>query len=299
MKKEFLYMGLYDLKLPYYFKVDIMDDVILETLRSVYTPEHLDTVLLLANSIHDAGDRLFTETISHVAGQIDQYEPLDLADLVVSHLRGVAVGFLGELEIQVSDEIPLDTLAKLVDVFHKFDSSEDNEDILNIIEVESDPKEVLMQIIILRSDLKEEDLFEHLYDPSEDQIRLIYDLVIQWSQTVDVVDDAPIETDVDLIQVARGILGDRTHVDQAIQEGMPTGVGIEAMLNVYGDSMVGLSLETLIPNLAGLHILAGNNPTDIVEEVLESARGYTVDDDLSWEQSVRKLTVESLGDLVW
>lgn len=277
-----------------------MDAIVLETMQSTYTPEYIDSILMLENVIVNAGDKRFEEAVTLIAAQVSNHEALDISDTVVNHLIDVSIGFLEELEIEVNPDIPLDVLSKTIDALVKFDSSEDDEDILNILEVESDPKEVLIQLLLIKTDLDETTLFENVYNVSENQIRNLHDLVTSW---LDDKDESDVDTydEIDILSTVQSYLDmeDATLAKQAIDDEMPMGVGIESMLNRYGDYMLNMSLESVVTNLVGLHIMAGDNKDNIVEEVLESARCYTLDDDMTFEMNVRKQTNKLIGNLKW
>ena len=277
-----------------------MDAIVLETMQSAYTPEYIDSILILENVIKEAGDERFEESVSLIAAQVNNHEALDISDAVVNHLIDVSINFLNELEIEVNPDIPLDVLSKVIEALVKFDTSEDDEEILNILEVESDPKEVLIQILTLKTNLDETTLFESIYDVSEKQIHNLHELVSEWLD-----DNSEPDTDtydeIDILSTVQSYLDaeDAELAQQAIDDEMPMGVGIESMLNRYGDYMLNMSLESVVTNLVGLHIMAGDNKETIVEEVLESARGYTLDDDLTFEMNVRKKTNALIGNLKW
>lgn len=277
-----------------------MDAIVLETMQSTYTPEYIDSILMLENVIVNAGDKRFEEAVTLIAAQVSNHEALDISDTVVNHLIDISIGFLEELEIEVNPDIPLDVLSKTIDALVKFDSSEDDEDILNILEVESDPKEVLIQLLLIKTDLDETTLFENVYNVSENQIRNLHDLVTSW---LDDKDESDVDTydEIDILSTVQSYLDmeDATLAKQAIDDEMPMGVGIESMLNRYGDYMLNMSLESVVTNLVGLHIMAGDNKDNIVEEVLESARCYTLDDDMTFEMNVRKQTNKLIGNLKW
>lgn len=282
-----------------------MDDILLNYMAQVYTPEYIENLELLFQSLDAMQVTTHTDAIQLHLPVADQYEPSDFCNEVVLLVRGTAVNVLEELGLSVSEDITNDRLATVVRWVGEFDSSEDDEMLLGILDNETDDKEVFMQFIGHYTATQPDEWVEYLHGISPEQISNMHTLITGWIQAnnqdlEEVTTETDVEASVESRVVTYAVTDPTGMVERMTHDGVPMGVSIEALLNVYTDHVLGIEdLDTQIHTLLAMHLYSGESRDTLHTEVLESVRGFVDDVDVRTEMRVKRIIDETISGMEW
>ena len=277
-----------------------MNHELLEYLSQAYTPEYIDTVDIVSQALVDMGVETHIDAITLQLPSASNYEPTDFSNEVVALIRRTAIDTVTELGILVDEEIPNTLLAHIVKWAGTFDSSDDDESLLAILDNETDDKEVLMQFLSIGTGVPVDEWVEHTVGFTPEQITNLHAMITGW--LVATTNDAtvPLEASTEAHIARYGDIDPMGMITRMYHDGVPQGVSIESLLNVYSNHVAGLeSFDDQVRTLLAMHIYS-NEPRDTIHvETMESVRGFVVDDGPDVEMRVRRIVDETLTGMTW
>lgn len=187
-----------------------------------------------------------------------------LIDDICFILRTGAYTVLRGMGVELDPEAPFPIVHRVTEVLLGFEGADDYEYLLSILDYDMAPDEVLCEILEARSELVFEDFAVVLVKVDPELIARMKKVLQTYEQSVEQARDT--KEILQRLNIFHTDNPDSLAV-QAMDQGIPPGVTMEDLYQVFEDQLVNRPLDKAVKDLVGLSILSGVSTEALSDEI--------------------------------
>lgn len=241
-----------------------MSHELLEFISPLCSPELADVLsdlddVLLKFQFNGHDDEL--QQLYNIAESRDREMLLDDVCLI---LKTGAYKVLRGIGVELSDEAGFQTILTITEALLGFEGADDYEHLLNILEYDMAPDEILCEVLEARTDMTVEDIMVVLTKVDPKIIERMRKVLRSYEQSMEEARDTK-----DILQRLNLYHSDNQQslTMEALSCGIGPGISMEDLYQVFEEELSNRPVATAVKDLIGLSILAGVSNESIGDEI--------------------------------
>lgn len=241
-----------------------MSHELLEFISPLCSPELADVLsdlddVLLKFQFNGHDDEL--QQLYNIAESRDREMLLDDVCLI---LKTGAYKVLRGMGVELSDEAGFQTILTITEALLGFEGADDYEHLLNILEYDMAPDEILCEVLEARTDMTVEDIMVVLTKVDPGIIERMRKVLRSYEQSMEEARDTK-----DILQRLNLYHSDNQQslTMEALSCGISPGISMEDLYQVFEEELSNRPVATAVKDLIGLSILAGVSNESIGDEI--------------------------------
>lgn len=241
-----------------------MSHELLEFISPLCSPELADVLsdlddVLLKFQFNGHDDEL--QQLYNIAESRDREMLLDDICLI---LKTGAYKVLRGIGVELSDEAGFQTILTITEALLGFEGADDYEHLLNILEYDMAPDEILCEVLEARTDMTVEDIMPVLTKVDPEIIGRMRKVLRSYEQSMEEARDTK-----DILQRLNLYHSDNQQslTMEALSCGISPGISMEDLYQVFEEELSNRPVATAVKDLIGLSILAGVSNESIGDEI--------------------------------
>lgn len=241
-----------------------MSHELLEFISPLCSPELADVLsdlddVLLKFQFNGHDDEL--QQLYNIAESRDREMLLDDVCLI---LKTGAYKVLRGMGVELSDEAGFQTILTITEALLGFEGADDYEHLLNILEYDMAPDEILCEVLEARTDMTVEDIMVVLTKVDPGIIERMRKVLRSYEQSMEEARDTK-----DILQRLNLYHSDNQQslTMEALSCGISPGISMEDLYQAFEEELSNRPVATAVKDLVGLSILAGVSNESIGDEI--------------------------------
>lgn len=228
------------------------------------SPELSNVISALDAALVSAGFTMHRDEFDHLLGIESEIDPSSIVDNVVEILRVAAGKTLATMEVEVSDDIPLDRLVDLINYLIGFGVSDDSQHIYDMIENREDNESLLCDIMEVVSEHDSGGYLPYITRVGKNLVEKMKSVILQGFA----VEEEPLQ-DVSAFEARLATWqGEKPAISEMLEnENVPLGVDMEALYTTYSDVIADMPPKDALDNLVYLTMYSGVSNEALVDEI--------------------------------
>lgn len=228
------------------------------------TPELTNVISSLDAALAAAGFTMHRDELDHLMGIESQVDSSTIIDDVVDILRIAADKTLATMEVEVSDQIPLDRLVDLINYLIGFAVSDDSQHIYDMIENREDNESLLCDIMEVVSEHDSGGYLPYITVVGKNLVEKMRSVIVAGFDS----EETPLQDVTDTTARLATWSGDKPVVAELLDEqSVPVGTSMESLISIYGDVLADMPAKEAMDNLVYLTMYSDVSNEALVDEV--------------------------------
>jgi len=228
------------------------------------SPELSNTISALDKALIDAGFSMHQDEFNHLMGIESYVDSSTIVDDVVAILRVGASKVLAVMEVEISDDMPLDKLVELINYLITFGVSDDSQQIYDMIENREDNETLLCDIMEVVSEYNSGDYLPYITTVGKNLVEKMKEVI----ESGFVTEEIPSEDTSHIEQRLSVWEGDKPAIAQVLEEqNVPLGVDMEALYSTYSDTIADMAPKDAMDSLVYLALSSSVSNEALIDEI--------------------------------
>ncbi len=228
------------------------------------SPELSNLLSSIDTALVDAGFTMHRDELDHALGIESEIDSTTVVDNVVDVLRVACSKVLAIMEIEVSDQIPLQRLYDLVAYLTTFGVTDDSQNIYDMIQNREDNETLLCDIMELVSEHDSGDYLPYISTVGTKLVEMMEKIISDGFE----VEEEPLQDVTPIVQRLAGWEGEKPVIATMLDEqNVPMGASMESLMTIYGDVMADMPPKKAMDNLVYLSLYSDTENDALVDEV--------------------------------
>ena len=210
------------------------------------SPELSNLLSSIDTALVDAGFTMHRDELDHALGIESEIDPTTVVDNVVEVLRVACSKVLAIMEVEVSDQIPLQRLYDLLVYLTTFGVTDDSQNIYDMIQNRDDNETLLCDIMELVSEHDSGDYLPYISSVGTKLVEMMSKIISDGFE----VEEEPLQDTAPIVDRLATWQGDKPEIAAMLDEqSVPMGASMESLMSIYGDVMADMPPKQAMDNL--------------------------------------------------